>query len=213
MLTFNLRIFRGRPAAVHALVLALLLSSSLAQLLGLKDAALQLLGRNPDLTGRTEIWAQVIPMAPNAIVGAGFETFWCGPRVAKFYAMHGGISMTNEAHNGYIEVYLNLGVLGVGLIALVLGHGYLRSVSAFRRDSALGALLVAYVATAVSYNIGEAGFRILCLPWFFLLLSILTAGRVSCSAKPIRRGPGTRHRSSQGRLGCPQPQPVLDGAL
>ena len=45
--------------------------------------------------------------------------------------------MTNESHNGYIEVYLNLGWLGLGLIALILGQGYRRTVSAFRRDSAL----------------------------------------------------------------------------
>lgn len=212
MLAFNLPFFRARPAAVHVLVLAILLSGSLVELLGIKDAALKAMGRNPNLTGRTEIWALAITMAPNAIVGAGFETFWCGPRVAKFYARHGGISMTNEAHNGYIEVYLNLGVLGVGLIALILGQGYRRSVSAFRRDSALGALLVAYVVTAVSYSIGEAGFRILCLPWFFLLLSIVAASRVIMLAKPRRSRAGSAP-PSPGQLGCPQPQPVLGGAL
>ena len=121
--------------------------------------------------------------------------------------MHGGISMTNEAHNGYIEVYLNLGLLGVGLIALILGQGYLMSVSAFRRDSALGALLVAYVVTAVSYSIGEAGFRILCLPWFFLLLSIVAAGRVSSSAKPSRSRAGNASPVPPWQLGCPQPRP------
>ncbi len=44
--------------------------------------------------------------------------------------MIGGLSMTNEAHNGYIEVYLNLGWLGLGLIALILGQGYRRAVRA-----------------------------------------------------------------------------------
>jgi O-antigen ligase len=73
----------------------------------------------------------------------------------------------NEVHNGYIEVYLNLGWLGVALIALILGQGYRRAVSAFRRDSALGALLLAYVVTALTYNIDEAGFRMLRLSCFF----------------------------------------------
>ena len=178
MLAFALPFFRARSATVHALLLAIVLAGGLTVLLGGKAAALKTMGRKPDLTGRTEIWKVVIPMVPNSIVGAGFETFWLGPRVEKFYATYGGISTTNEAHNGYIEVYLNLGWLGVGLIVLILGQGYRRTVSAFRRDSALGALLVAYVVTAVSYSIGEAGFRILCLPWFFLLLSIVAANRV-----------------------------------
>ncbi len=177
MLVLALQFFRARPRAVHALVLTLLLVGGLAMLLGGEADVTRALGRKPDLTGRTEIWRMLIPMCPNSIGGAGFETFWCGPRVAKFYAMHGGISMTNEAHNGYVEMYLNLGWIGVGLIALILVQGYRRAVHAFRRDPALGALLVAYVVSAVTYNIGEAGFRMLGPAWFFLLLAIVAANR------------------------------------
>jgi exopolysaccharide production protein ExoQ len=171
-------LIRGRPGAVHALVLTILLAGGLTELLGGRAAAAKAMGRNPDLTGRTEIWKIVIPMVPNPIFGAGFETFWVGPRYYTANTRLGGFSMFNEAHNGYIEVYLNLGWLGVGLIALILGQGYHRAISAFRRDRALGALLVAYVVTAVPYSIGEAGFRILCMPWFFLLLSVVAASRV-----------------------------------
>jgi len=200
MLAIALPFFRARPAAVHALVLAVLLAGILAVLFGGQAEAAKAMGRKPDLTGRTDIWRIVIPMVPNSIVGAGFETFWCGPRVAKFYAMHGGISMTNEAHNGYIEVYLNLGWLGVGLIALILGHGYRRAVSAFRRDSALGALLIAYVVTAVAYNIGEAGFRMLTLSWFLLLLSVVAASRTTDVGNRARRSNLWR---SQKRIAIP----------
>jgi O-antigen ligase len=86
--------------------------------------------------------------------------------------------MTNEAHNGYIEVYMNLGSIGVGLIALILGHGYHKAVKAFRYDNALGPLLLAYVVVAVAYNISEAGFRMLDVAWIFLLLAIVAANRV-----------------------------------
>ncbi len=61
-------------------------------------------------------------MGPNPIGGAGFETFWVGPRVAKIYSKVGGLQMTNEAHNGYIEVYLNLGSLAWGLLGCFLGR-------------------------------------------------------------------------------------------
>jgi O-antigen ligase len=213
MLAIALRFFRARPAAVHALVLAVLLAGGLLVLLGGRAEAMKAMGRNADLTGRTEIWEMVIPMVPNSIVGAGFETFWCGPRVAKFYAMHGGITMTNEAHNGYIEMYLNLGWLGVGLIALILGQGYRRTVSAFRRDSALGALLVAYVVTAVAYNIGEAGFRMLSVSWFFLLLSVVAASRVSSLGETEPEWGGELGERPPGQLGRSRPQPNLDEEL
>jgi exopolysaccharide production protein ExoQ len=183
MLATSLPLIRHRPAAVHALVLAIVLVGGLTELLGGRAAITEALGRKPDLTGRTEIWRIVIPMAPNPIGGAGFETFWVGPRVAKVYTMVGGLQMTNESHNGYIEVYLNLGFLGVGLIALILGQGYRRTVSAFRRDPAFGGLMVAYVVTAVTYNLTEAGFRMLSLEWFFLLLSVVAASRSTSLAE------------------------------
>jgi hypothetical protein len=69
------------------------------------------------------------------------------------------------------------------LIALILGRGYRTTLRAFRRDSALGALLVAYVVTAVTYNVSEACFRMLGTEWFVLLLSIVTASRVIRMAK------------------------------
>ena len=114
--------------------------------------------------------------------------------------------MTNEAHNGYIEVYLNLGWLGLGLIALILGQGYGRAVGVFRRDSALGALLVAYVVTAVFYNYSEAGFRILSLEWFCLLLSVVAANRVISLAQTAPESGRELADPDRppGQLGCPR---------
>jgi O-antigen ligase len=189
MLATSLPLIRYRPAAVHALVFTLLLSGGLITLLGGRAAVTEALGRKPDLTGRTVIWEIVIPMAPNPISGAGFETFWLGSRVERIFALVGGPQMTNEAHNGYIETYLNLGCLGLCLIALILGQGYRRTVSAFRRDSALGALLVTYVVTAAAFNISEAGFRMLSLEWFVLLLSIVVASRVTDVANSPSHSP------------------------
>ena len=178
-LMLSVALIKRRPAVVHALVFSIAIFGGVAWLFEAKAAIASALGRKPDLTGRTEIWKAVIPMAPNPIGGAGFETFWVGPRVARVFDTIGGISMTNEAHNGYIEVYLNLGGLGLILIALVFVQAYGKIVTAYRRDRALGALLLAYLVTAVTFNITEAGFRMLSVEWFCLLLSVITASRVS----------------------------------
>jgi len=183
MLATCLPLIRYRPAAVHALIFTVLLGSGLTLLLGGRTAVTEALGRKPDLTGRTEIWNIVIPMAPNPIGGAGFETFWMGPRVVRIFELVGGPQMTNEAHNGYIELYLNLGLLGLALIGLILGQGYRTSFRAFRRDRGFGALLLAYVVTAVAYNTTEAGFRMLGMEWFMLLLSIVVGSRTAGIAK------------------------------
>jgi exopolysaccharide production protein ExoQ len=166
-----------RPTAVHVIVLSILLSTSLAVLLGGTGAAAEALGRDPTLTGRTEIWSEVIPLAPNPIVGSGFESFWSGQRLEKMKSIWG--EGVNEAHNGYLEAYLNLGYVGVGLIGLILIQSYWNSVGAFRRDPAVGSLLIAFTITAAIYSITEAGFRMLDPIWFFLLLSVVAASRIT----------------------------------
>src|SRR5262249_24810461 len=68
-----------RPASVHAVVIALAIVGGLTLLIGGQSAAVGALGRDSTLTGRTDIWKAVIPAVPNALVGAGFESFWIAP--------------------------------------------------------------------------------------------------------------------------------------
>ena len=181
----NLRAIGRRPARVHALCLTMLLVAGVILLVGQADVA-SALGRESSMSGRTDIWAAVIPAVPNSIVGAGFENFWISPNVSIFQRnllVLGWypplVEDLNEAHNGYIDVYLNLGWIGVSLIALVLVSGYKRAVGAFRRSPKLGSLFLVYIVTAVFYNITEAGFRMLSPSWTFLLLAIVSASGVT----------------------------------
>ena len=178
MLVTTSRKLRGRPAAVHGLLLALVLVGGLVKVTGADEAVFHLLGRKADLTGRaSEIWPLLIPMAPNALVGAGFESFWLGPRLQKVWDAFPNLYVS-EAHNGYIEVYLQLGAAGIVLILVILVHGYRSAVSAFRIDPDTGSLMLAYVVTAAIYSYTEAGFRMLFFQWMFLILAIFAASRV-----------------------------------
>ena len=179
MLATSLRFTRRHTAAVHVLVLALAVSAGLVMLLGGGASAAQALGRNLTLTGRTDIWAAVIPMAPNPLVGAGFESFWLSPRVHdRLWEVIPGLPL-NEAHNGYIEVYLELGWVGLVLVVLIFISGYRRSVMAFRRAPGLGGLMIAYVLAAMLYSITEAGFRMMHPMWIFFLLAVIEASSMA----------------------------------
>ena len=123
-----------------------------------------------------------IPMQPNPLLGAGFENFWFGPRLDAVWAVYRG---TNEAHDGYIEVYLNLGLIGVALIVLILIQGYRKGVGAFRKNPSVGGLLVAYVLTATIYSVTEAGFRMLDPIWFCLLLAGILANRLTAVGQEL----------------------------
>ena len=182
----NRPFFKTRPARVHVLWFALVVGASLALLTGDVGAVAHGLGRESNLSGRTAIWAAVIPTVPNSVVGAGFESFWISPNVRAFKQtlINQGwyppvAEELNEAHNGYIEVYLNLGWIGVCLIALVLIEGYRRAVMAYRQQPELATLFLAYTASAVFYSITEAGFRMLNPSWTFLILAIFGSSSIT----------------------------------
>jgi exopolysaccharide production protein ExoQ len=179
ILALGSRPISRHPGAVHAVVAMIALAAGLTMLFGGQASVVHTLGRQTDLTGRTDIWNAVIPLVPNAVIGAGFESFWIGPTVRElprklphWYHAEG----LNSSHNGYIETYLNLGWVGVGLIALILISGYRHSCAAFRSYSEIGSLTLAYVATTAVYNMTEAGFRMLTPTWMALLLALVAAG-------------------------------------
>jgi len=129
------------------------------------------LGRDPTITGRTAIWQVVLSVSASPLVGAGFESFWMGGRLQKVWDMTAqGIQ---EAHNGYLEVYLNLGFIGLGILVAMILTGYKNAIAAVRRDPYTGSLRLAFLLVAVIYSFTEAGFREISLVWFFFLLAVM----------------------------------------
>jgi O-antigen ligase len=74
---------------------------------------------------------------------------------------------------------LNLGWIGVCLIAFILVTGYARAFAAFRRNPHIGGLMLAYVIASAIYSITEAGFRMMDPIWIFLLLAVVGASGVA----------------------------------
>lgn len=175
MLATNLRAIKVRPARAQLLFLLLLLAGGLTFLAGGEASVAHALGRQENLSGRTEIWDAIFAVPVNPVIGAGFESFWNANagKVAEHLQGWWEIGNLVSAHNGYIEIYLDLGWIGVCLVALILASGYWRAYQAFQCEPELGGLFLAYVATAASYGITEAGFRTMSWPWFFLLLTVI----------------------------------------
>jgi exopolysaccharide production protein ExoQ len=176
----SLDIFQRRPARVHALCLTIVLTGAL-MIYGGQAQVAHALGRQATLSGRTEIWAALIPTVPSSIVGAGFESYWISPSIEIVWRSllakgwwHPEVLVT-EAHNGYIEVFLNLGWVVVCLIANILVSGYARAIKGFRRNPSVGALMLAYIIASAAYSFTEAGFRMLDPVWIFLLLAVVVS--------------------------------------
>ena len=163
----TLSVLGRKPWVVHILVAALV-SSSLFALFG-GAGLVESVGRNSTLTGRTEIWRQVLGMAGNPLFGTGFESFWLGDRFREMSENNPNGNL-NEAHNGYIEVYLNLGWCGVSLLAVLIVTGYRNVIVVLRRDQQLGGLRLALFVAAVIGSLTEAAFRMGGFTWIFFLL-------------------------------------------
>jgi exopolysaccharide production protein ExoQ len=163
-----------RPALVHLAVLGVLGVSVVALFFDPGGGLVESLGKDPGLTGRKEIWDLVLSLHTNPLIGTGFETFWLGWRL-EF--MHHALvnQIINEAHNGWIEVYLNLGWAGICFIALLIVTGYKRITSHIRQEPENGCLFLGFLLCTLFYSFSEAGFRYLNIAWFFLLLVIIGA--------------------------------------
>jgi exopolysaccharide production protein ExoQ len=184
MLAARSRAMKRRPARVHGLAVGILLAGALIILFGGQSTVTDTLGRQSNFSGRTDIWAAAISAGSNPIIGDGMDNFWIGPHVRKLQSTLANAGWwhpegLNEAHNGYIEIYLNLGWIGVCLIAVVLIRGYTRAAGAFRMNPATGGPLLGYVFVAAFYSIAEAGFRSPTYMQIFLLLAIFSASAFS----------------------------------
>jgi exopolysaccharide production protein ExoQ len=174
----------GRRATVHIVVIGMLVSAALG--LGVLNGStyvIQSLGRDSTLTGRTDLWNEVLRMNRNPLLGTGFESFFLGDRATYLwnkYWWH-----PNESHNGYIEVYINLGWVGIGFLVLLVVSGYRNVVGLYRTDPQLGAFRLALLMASLVYILTEAAFKVMNPMWIAFLLVITAVPELKQSAKVI----------------------------
>ena len=161
-----------KTGAVHAMVASAVALAAFALFLDSGGGLVKTIGRDPTLTGRREVWSAVLLQVHSPLLGTGYEGFWLGDRLEKVWD---AVNMKGiqEAHNGYIEIYLNLGWLGLSCLAVLIVTGYRNVLATLHRDPAIGRLWLAYFVVGLVYNFTEAGFRMMALVWIFFLCSIM----------------------------------------
>ncbi|QUW18575.1 O-antigen ligase family protein [Agrococcus sp. Marseille-Q4369] len=137
------------------------------------------LNRDADLTGRFDIWGRVVDLALSSpVVGVGYLGYW-QPWVPPFHVLGrvGDVAYL-QAHNVWLDVFLQLGIVGVILWAAMQWRAMVNCLGAMYRsrpeEYAMNAApLLLWVAFFVQ---GLAESR----PWLeygMILLLILTIGR------------------------------------
>jgi len=79
------------------------------------------LGKDPTLTGRTDIWAAVLRQsAASPMLGFGFGAFWEKESIPAQFIRKQTKWLVPTAHNGWLDLLVQVGWIGVALFAVVL---------------------------------------------------------------------------------------------
>jgi exopolysaccharide production protein ExoQ len=143
---------------VPALLVGLLLFGGFLMLnAGSASGALKALGRSSDLSGRMELWHSVIAMIhKKPMLGYGFSGFWRGASdESAVVETQIGWSPV-YAHNGYLEITLSLGVIGLLLFAWFVLTGIKRTLFLSRMaESSADLWPLAFLAFFLIHNLSE----------------------------------------------------------
>ena len=127
------------------------------------------LGRDMTLTDRTFVWNDLLALNLNPIVGVGYDSLWLGDRLKQFVRVH----QVNEAHNGYLEVYLELGAVGLCLMTGLVFSAYRKAQRSLVSSFDYGRLRLVLLFIFILYNLTEAGYKATTsIAFVFLLIAI-----------------------------------------
>lgn len=125
------------------------------------DDIVGLVGRDLTLTGRTDIWGLSLDaLAQQPFIGYGYGTFWheAGPIQGRRIVALLYWPVPN-AHNGLLDVALDVGLAGVVLAVLLVGGLLVRGVRETRRGQMdVGVLRLSIGLLVLVSNLAESSF-------------------------------------------------------
>lgn len=188
----------ANAAIIIAAATGLYLTSSYAEPADAYADVLRALGRETTLTGRSEIWSAALEMMRHkAWLGYGFGAFWNGANspASEVWAMLDGWPAPH-AHNGYLDLGLDLGVVGLGVLSWALAMAVLRGIAVLRSSATpAGVWPLAFIGFILLYNISESAMmniKYSILYWVLYLAAMTAAPGARASGELAPRARGVR---------------------
>jgi len=133
-------------------------------------------GRDATLTGRTDLWAAVIDLGmKHPLLGGGYGSFWLGNfsnNLWQIFVWH-----PTQAHNGYIDIFVDLGIAGLTLVFALIVVALIGSYKDIMAGSDFGKFRFVLILMVLIYNISESSLiRPTSLLWFTFLLMAINYG-------------------------------------
>lgn len=139
---------------------------------GLSAMVISNLGRDMTFTGRTDVWRELLGVHTDPVFGTGFMSFWDDlsyrARLPDWVAF--------SAHNGYLEIYLAGGVIGVALLAVLIIATGVRINQALASLEVYAVVRFAIFVAVLLANFSESNFA--CMTPLGVLFLIAAIGEV-----------------------------------
>lgn len=185
------------------IVVLVALAAAIELTFGVYARTVAMLGRDSTLTDRTAVWADLFAININPIIGVGFESFWLGWRRELLWQKWWWKPI--QAHNGYIETYVNLGWIGVGLLFAVIAATFRKCRAELLRNVDYGRMRLAFLFVVLAYNYTEAAFKGVHLVWTIFHFVAMdyprstSVARVVAPPLPAENNKSVRRRFRQTR--------------
>jgi len=136
------------------------------------------MGRSSDLTGRTELWGSIASVIlERPVLGYGFSGFWEGAS-SEASVVENNIGWSpSYSHNGYLEITLSLGFVGLFLFLWILCTGMRRALLyAENPESITERWPLAFLVFFTIHNLAECSILWQnCLEWSLCVTTIMAA--------------------------------------
>jgi exopolysaccharide production protein ExoQ len=177
--TYGLRLIQRMPwrdRLLFLMILTIPVGMVILLLFSNFDTFLALIGKDPTMSQRTIIWLTVLsPIAKHPLLGYGYSAFWQGlaGESANTILVTGWAE--NQAQSGYLDVMLQLGLLGLVPLIWMLGRGLTQAARALNPlNTAPVQMATVLLLVLIVVNVGETGFLVpIHLLWFYTLLALL----------------------------------------
>jgi O-antigen ligase len=178
------------PATQALAVLLLGLAGAAGVAYGIHLSAPNILaavGKDSTLSQRTIIWTAAWQAASqHPILGYGFAAFWrglYGPSQSVVLIAGWGLQ---QAQDGFLDVWLGIGAVGVALVALMTGKAIRNAARGFFSDGnqAYVRWCIVVIVCTLLYNIGESTIGLFNMTWFLFLLASIGLSQVAAVTNP-----------------------------
>lgn len=150
------------------------------------EAFLAVFGKDTTMTGRSYLWQLMMnEFHKHMWLGQGYGSFWTGREgEAGYIAVLVGWGYPGQAHNGYIDVLNETGLVGAGLLVLALVSHAVNLFRLRRRTPEAAAIHFVLFVTILLSNITESSLlRTTSLMWLCLVISIFEVSYLASRRK------------------------------